>query len=136
MNCELCNDTKLIPFVNKQGQLRNDAFLDCECKVDEPDHYDIRPEDFDYPMSQSYREFTFEQYGRPWEKKSDIVMLAPVIQEAESQPWDQRQQHQIDQTRAEIKRLTMKVAALTGEKPKPEQPEKSAYKGLVVKEEE
>ncbi len=39
MNCELCNDTKLIPFVNKQGQLRNDAFLDCECKVDEPAHH-------------------------------------------------------------------------------------------------
>ena len=53
----------------------------------------------------------------------------------EPQPWDKRQQHQIDQTRAEIKRLTMKVAAMTGEKPKPDQPEKSAYKGLVVKNE-
>ena len=131
MTCELCNGTQLLPFV-KEGRTIPHAFSDCSCRLEEPERYhEITTNDFDFPCSQSYREFTIEQYGRPWEQRHEIYQPeeAPV-QAPAPQPWDQRQQNQIDLARAEVRRLTYKVAALTGEKPKPE---KAAYKGLVVK---
>ncbi len=133
MTCQYCNDTKLVPFI-KDGKTISNTFLDCICKVDEPEQYhEITVDNFDFPCSQSFREFTFEQYGRPWEQRHEIYQPEePPAEAPASQPWDQRQQHQIDQTRAEIKRLAMKVAALTGEKPKPAQAGKPKYKGLVV----
>ena len=143
--CKKCNRTGLLPFV-KEGRVVPNAYLNCECRVvDESYHYlNIDTDAFDFPMSGHYREFTFEQYGRPWEQRSEIYQPEEPPEPIEIDPVDsqeiaqlnRRHQYQIDQTRSEIKRLTMKVAAMTGEKSKPaqpEQPEKSAYKGLVVK---
>ena len=57
-----------------------------------------------------------------------------------SQPWDQRQQYQIDQTRAELRNIKQKLFEMTGKKLEPgktqAQPQKSNYKGLVVNHEQ
>ena len=72
MTCELCSGKQLIPFV-KDGRVIPFAWVNCICKVEEPERFqEIRPEDFDYPMSETFRESTFELYGRPWEHRNEI----------------------------------------------------------------
>ena len=55
-----------------------------------------------------------------------------------SQPWDQRQQHQLDQTKAELMHIRQKLFEITGKKLEPgkaqPQPQRTGYKGLVVNE--
>ena len=72
--CEKCNRKGLLPFI-KNGKTIPHAFVNCECRLqiqeEEYDHYrDIRPEDFDYPMSDTFRELTFELYGSQVEQRS------------------------------------------------------------------
>ena len=134
--CKECNHTGLLPFI-KKGRVIPNAFIDCKCRVvDEPYHYlNIVTDDFDFPVSKDFREHTFQQFGRPWERRYETYEpeeeRLPEEPPPAPQPWDQRQQNQIDLARAEVRSLGYKVAALTGEKPKQE---KAAYKGLVVKE--
>ncbi len=53
-----------------------------------------------------------------------------------SQPWDQRQQYQIDQTRAGLIAVRRILQEMTGKKLEPDkaqqQTQKSEYKGLVI----
>ena len=134
VTCSICNGPKLLPFKRKDGTIVPNTFLDCQCKVDEPDQYhELRPEDFDFSCSQAVRAYYTERYGYPWERsgglyqpeEQSVVAASPV-----SQPWDKRQNYQIDQMRAELINLNHKLAEMT--KPKPKQPQKSTYKGLVV----
>jgi len=131
--CELCNDTGYIPFV-KDGNTIPNAWIDCQCREEQPPSYrETRPEDFDFPMSASFRELSFQRYGRPWEcmptqlpedEPDDKQEVAPAV----SQPWDKRQQYQMDQLRGEIASLRNSMY----NKPQPSQ-SKPGYKGLVVK---
>ena len=138
--CKECNHTGLIPFINKQGKLIVGAFLDCECRIEIQaqgynNYRDIRPDDFDYPMSDTFREFTYEHYGRPWEQRSAFIKQeAPTVAvSSASKPWDKRQQYQLDQTRGELIHIRDKLAEMTAKKKPMQLPKKSTYTGLVIK---
>lgn len=78
MTCELCNDTKLIPFV-KKGKVIPDVWLDCECMEPEVDDYrEIKLEDFDYPMSDTFRALSYEYCGIPDPARQPKPM-APIV---------------------------------------------------------
>lgn len=100
--CKKCNHTGLLPFA-KDGNVIPNAYINCECRVeDEPYHYlNIDTEDFDFPMSQDFREYTFKQYGRPWEKASST----PPASECSD----------VSTTNEEIAELNRQVIKLTGE---------------------
>ncbi len=131
MACTICKGKKLLPFKRKDGSILPHAWIDCECKQEEPVRFrNTRPEDFDFPVSGAFREYTFGNYGRPWEKRSaSIPQVQPEAKAPESQPWDKRQQYQIDQTRAELTHIKQKLLEITGKKPR-QKP--SDYKGLII----
>lgn len=53
----------MLPFL-KDGRVIQNAFINCECRQEQPEHYEaLKPEDFDYPMSSSYRAASFEYCG-------------------------------------------------------------------------
>jgi len=61
--CDRCKGTGLLPFL-KDGRVIQNAFINCECRQEQPEHYEaLKPEDFDYPMSSSYRAASFEYCG-------------------------------------------------------------------------
>ena len=65
--CEKCNHTGLIPFV-KDGKVIPNAFVFCECRLEQDSHENnlpIKPEDFDFPMSDAFRGATYEHCGVP-----------------------------------------------------------------------
>jgi len=63
--CPECNHTGLIPF-EKDGQVILHAFLDCECREPEMEHYrTIGPEDFDYPLSDTFRAYSYHYSNVP-----------------------------------------------------------------------
>jgi len=134
MTCTICNNKKLLPLKRKDGTVVPHAFVDCECKQDETNHHDISPEDFDFPMSATFREFTFETYGSPWHQRS--ALTNPIVTEKPvAQPWDKRQQYQIDQVRSELIHIRRKLFEITGKKlepGKPKNPAKYTYTGLVI----
>ena len=135
--CEKCNHTGLLPFM-KGDRIIPNVMLDCECKIreDKREHYsELKPDDFDFPCSDTFRGYYHEQYGNAHDQmiERDFKQPKPVVaKEPVSQPWDKRQNYQIDQMRAELMNIKHKLAEMT--KPKPQQqPQKSTYKGLVVK---
>lgn len=72
--CKKCNHTGLVhskALGKFSGKPIPNSYALCECNPEEEiEHYrDIRPEDFDFPMSDIFREFSFELYGRPWEQR-------------------------------------------------------------------
>ena len=98
------------------------------------DFKDRHADDFDFPCSSLWREYYNEQYGHPSEERQRVIYLDYESPPPPSQPWDQRQQWQLDQTKAELMNIKHKLAEMTTRKPKPtQQPQKSTYKGLVVK---
>ena len=140
MTCELCTGTQLVPFV-KGGRVIKDVMLDCECKVVEPEHFhDTSPEDIDFPCSDTFRGYFTEQYGnshdRMIERDINQARREPEpITIQQSQPWDKRQQYQLDQTRNELISIRHKLLEMTGKKLEPGKAhpvKKSGYKGLVV----
>ena len=149
MTCKICEGKQQIPFV-KNGKTISYAFVDCECKVEKHDHFQqIRPEDFDYSMSDTYRDFTFELYGRPWERSGSLYEPeeAPATEPIEIDPYDaqeiahlnRRHQYQIDQVRNELINVRQQIQQITGRKLEPgktsHQSKKSTYKGLVMNKE-
>jgi ssDNA-binding Zn-finger/Zn-ribbon topoisomerase 1 len=65
-----CDGSGLIPFV-KNGKVIPDARIYCECHPiyglnPEPEHYRaFEPEDFDFPMSDTFRGFSYAYCGLP-----------------------------------------------------------------------
>jgi len=82
MTCNKCDGSGLIPF-EKNGRIIPNAWIDCGCKKPGVEHYrDIRPEDFDFPMSDTFRGFSYQYCGvvDPAESpKSTIVKERVVI---------------------------------------------------------
>lgn len=61
--CQICHGTGLLPFV-KDGRVIPFAFQDCECKDNQPEHFiDYKPGDFDFPCSDTYRGYFYNQCG-------------------------------------------------------------------------
>uniref|UniRef100_A0A6M3LLZ6 Restriction alleviation protein n=1 Tax=viral metagenome TaxID=1070528 RepID=A0A6M3LLZ6_9ZZZZ len=137
MTCPICNGKQLLPFI-KNGKTILNAWVNCECKTDEPEQYhELRPEDFDYPCSSFFREYYTEQWGLPSEQRTKVLYLDyESPKETEQQPWDKRQQYQLDQTRSQLMHIQHQLHEHIGRKPvPPQQPRKSEYKGLVIKDE-
>lgn len=67
--CEKCNHTGLVPskaLGKFSGKPIPNCFSDCECKGDSHDYdYPLKPEDFDFPMSSTFRAFSFQYCGWP-----------------------------------------------------------------------
>ena len=60
--CDKCTNG-LIPFV-KNGKIIPFTWIDCECKPPDIERYsDIRPEDFDFPMSDTFRGASYQYCG-------------------------------------------------------------------------
>lgn len=66
MSCPKCGGSGLLPF-EKNGRVIPNAWLDClECKRIESEHYrESTPDDFDFPCSDSFREFFSERVDNP-----------------------------------------------------------------------
>ncbi|KKN07843.1 hypothetical protein LCGC14_1062960 [marine sediment metagenome] len=68
--CQKCNGRGYVPSTHLgkfSGKIIPNAYMDCECKVEEPEHYRrMRAEDFDFPMSYAWRSYFEEQItGKP-----------------------------------------------------------------------
>jgi len=66
--CSICNDTGLVPSkvlgVFSKKPIPN-CWENCECR-DETEHYQrLRPSDFDFPMSETFRAFTYQYCNQP-----------------------------------------------------------------------
>lgn len=72
-NCpyKKCGGGGLIPFVNREGKVIPHAFTHCDCHPiygleTEAEHWhDIQPDDYDFPMSETFRAWTYEHCGVP-----------------------------------------------------------------------
>ena len=65
MNCKSCNDTRLVPFI-KDDRLIPNAWVDCpDCEPEREYYREVRPEDFDFPMSHSFYRSLCKQHGWP-----------------------------------------------------------------------
>lgn len=63
--CDKCDGSGLIPFV-KDGRVIANAFQDCDCYETPPEHYQaLSPEDWDFPLSDTFRGYSFELCGLP-----------------------------------------------------------------------
>jgi hypothetical protein len=61
--CSICGGSGLVPFT-KDGKVIANAYLNCACKPEPVEHYEpLKPEDFDYPCSASFRAASFEYCG-------------------------------------------------------------------------
>jgi len=59
-----CDGSGLIPFV-KDGKVVPNAWMDCYCKSETEYYHPIRPEDYDFACSNSFRAWTYEYCGVP-----------------------------------------------------------------------
>ena len=64
-NCKVCGGTGLLPFKREDGSVVPYTFLHCSCnEINQPEHYrDIKPQDMDFPCSDSWRGYYMEQYS-------------------------------------------------------------------------
>ena len=69
IKCQKCNDTGLVPSTALgvfSGKPIPGCLTYCSCHEDEPEHYRRpTPEDFDFPMSDTFRGASFEYCGLP-----------------------------------------------------------------------
>ncbi len=71
--CEKCSHTGLLPFI-KNGRVIPHTFVDCECRLSLPEYCDpVRPQpsDFDFPMSDIFRAYTYQYCNQPDPKGFD-----------------------------------------------------------------
>ena len=75
-HCNKCDGSGLIPF-EKNGRVIANAWVDCQCKKPEVEHYHvIRPEYFDYPCSSTFRGFSYQYCGvvDPAESPKSVII--------------------------------------------------------------
>ena len=67
--CTICGGTGLVPskVLGKfSGELIENCYTNCECRKEEPEYYrEVRPEDFDFPMSYDCYRSLCHQHGWP-----------------------------------------------------------------------
>lgn len=117
MSCSRCDNGK-VPFKRKDGSIVPYAWLDCSCKEDEPEHYQLlKPEDFDFPCSYDFRSFVEREYtgkSLPSIEPSEQVSRWPgPLLEPE---WTQRQWQYVQQIRGQLNHLSNKVTELRATK--------------------
>lgn len=135
-NCPKCKGKGMLPFI-KNGKPVPHAFVWCECYREEHVIYHPRPEDFDFPMSDAFRGFTFEYCGLPdpghvpTSNISELEDRIGNLEEISAMPGRIPRQYydQFQQIRGEVANLRNKVAEQSAKK---RRPTKSSYKGLVI----
>lgn len=66
MKCEFCDGSGLIPLKNKDGKIIPYAWTYCQCRQEPEEHYTpLTIDDFDFPMSDTFRGYSFTQCGVP-----------------------------------------------------------------------
>ena len=138
--CPICNDKGLVPskVLGKfSGKTIPNCYSRCKCNPEIERYHRVRLSDFDFPMSDAFRGFSYEYCGMP-----DPAEVPETIKSEEQpepvsiqEPWDKRQQYQVDQLRSQVLHLEHKIQEITKRKAKP-QTQKSNYKGLVVNNEQ
>jgi len=140
-----CDGSGLIPLV-KNGKVVPYAWLYCDCHPvyglnPEPEHYHpVRPEDYDFPMSETFRAWTYEHCGIPdpgyVPPRADIADLEDRIGNLEAisaEPGQvpRRYHDQLQQLRAQVLYLQNKVNALLDKRSKREEKKThSVLKGI------
>ena len=117
MTCPKCKDG-LIPFV-KNGKVVPHAWLDCECKQQVEHYQPLTPDMFDFPMSDTFRGFSYEYCNQP-----DPGYIPPEQEASATQVIEHRHYNIPEQ--GYVKYLQEKLAER--EKRKPRKP--SGYKGI------
>jgi len=126
-----CDGTGLVPLT-KDGKVIPFAWVHCDCHPiyglnPEPEHYHpVSPEDYDFPLSDTYRAWTYEHCNVPDPAASvshtDMTEIEDRIEQLElmtSQPGQipQRFQNEIKQLKAQLLYLQKKIYALQDSKP-------------------
>lgn len=128
-----------MPFI-KDGQPVPHAFLWCGCYEEERIIHHPNPEDFDFPMSGTFRGFSFEYCGMsdprrvPASNMSELEDRISNLEEISAMPGriPRKYYDQFQQIQGEVANLRNRVTELSAKK---RRPAKSAYKGLVVESE-
>ena len=109
--CEKCNHTGLLPFI-KNGKIIPNTFIDCECKLSQGEHYDsvkLYPEDFDFPMSDTFRACSFEYCRQPDPSYTPPLPEEHSIDKIQEPEWTKQQWDYIRQLKAQVLFLSDKV---------------------------
>ena len=113
-----CDGSGLIPF-KKNGQIVPYAWSHCDCHPiyglePEPERYHIpEPEDYDFPMSSTFRAYSFEYCEREDPGKGPAVIEKEVGPFLLPEPeWAKPQWDYIQQLRAMVNYLNNKVTEL------------------------
>ncbi len=134
--CKLCDGSGLIPFKNKEGKVVPHTFAHCDCHPiygldPNPEPYQpSRLVAFDFPCSNSYRGYYFEQsvgidpgYVAPEPDTADVTALQERIEDLEaliaSRGQMPRKYHDdIHQLKAQMIHLQSKVIGYQAQKKK------------------
>jgi len=130
-----CDGSGLLPFIGKDGKVRNDVHLFCDCHpdygIDVREHYTaVTAEDFDYPMSYAWRSFIEQETtGKP------LPPIEPEVREPEPRVIEHihRTSNMSAKEFAELKQLRLKVDWLEKkltERQTKAKPKQQGYRGI------
>jgi len=136
--CPKCGGSGLLPFTGKDGKVRKDVHLFCDCHPIYGENayigcYSVgRPDDIDYPCSDTFRGYSFEYCGMP-----DQGYISPDRQEEAPKPQEIIHRHsnmsskdfaKLRSMEGQVKFLQDKVDELTKRRQPKQKP--AGYKGL------
>jgi len=111
--CERCNNTGRLPFYRPDGSISKTSFIYCSCYNEEPEHYqDIKPSDFDFPCSDSFRGYYAKQYSG--NDPCAVTANKEVVREVRVEVQPANLQH----VSGELRYLHQKITELRAEKKK------------------
>jgi len=82
----LCDGSGLLPLIKEDGKIIPHTFVYCSCKEDDREHYQSpMPIDYDFPMSDTFRGYSYQYCGVP-----DPAYVPPQLDltDIEAQPKD------------------------------------------------
>lgn len=125
--CPKCGGTGLLPF-NKNGKVIPHTFTYCPDCYEEPQerYIPMTPDMWDFPMSTSFRAFTYNYCGQP--DSGAVTVATASVREVVIE----RQPANLQHIRAELNYLHNKVLELKAEKVKQakQKAKTMGYKGL------
>lgn len=110
----------MTPFV-KDGRTVPNAFVWCDCYEEERHHYSPKPGDFNFPMSSTFRAFTFEYCGFADPGHVPALNLSEIedrlndleAMSAQAGAIPRQYYNEFQQIRAELAHLRNKIATLS-----------------------
>ncbi len=118
-NCSKCGGTGLLPFIGKDGKVRNDVHLHCDCHptygIDARETYrPSSPDEIDFPVSHSFYRSLCWQHGWPVpvsdrpeevESKTEEVVRRVVYEHSDMSDKNQRRIGQLEYELTSLKSL-------------------------------